>query len=192
MRGASETLVPENAPTPALLKKVLAQGMIAGREHKRLRVRDGRGRKMVLPSEVIVPEDVEALRDRRYEQVWACLIDKRGDPKPEWVMRIISRYHVTELNREIGSVVVAYSFAWNNERTLQSARQLAIAPVPERDLGDDIDHFSVGDDMAETWGWESSMAEVTAADAVMLLRDLEQFSGRVKPPRLHISNSVET
>lgn len=177
MRQSSERLVSEDPPVPTQLFSLAAQGIMVARRHDMLRVRP-KGRKMVLPTQVTIPLDAGLPEGRRFEESWACMV-RRADFRT-WSMRLISRYHIVQESTGIGTEVQEFKFEWDKERTSLASRQIRVAPAPERDLGDYVDAFSVGQDMADEWYWREQMELLTKGDVDDLISDLETQDGRVQ------------
>ena len=176
MRQQAETLVSENAPTPAQLFNLAAQGIIVAQKYSKLHTRP-KGRKMVLPTRVTIPVAGDDLQDRRFEESWACMV-RRSDFRL-WSMRLISRYYIIQDGQGIGGEVQEFKFEWNKIRATLATRQIRIAPAPEYDLADLVDNFSARDDIAEEWFWREQMELLTGSDVNRLTHDLEKQDGRV-------------
>lgn len=176
MRQSAERLVSEDAPTPAQLFSLAAQGIIVAQRHNKLRTRP-KGRKMVLPTQITIPLEGANTPERRYEQSWACGVRRAGFR--QWSMRLISRYHVIEDGHGIGSEVQEFKFEWDTERATMAAREIRVAPGLEYDLADIIDRFSARDDIAEEWYWREQMELLTKGDVSDLTRELEKQDGGI-------------
>lgn len=176
MRQSSERLVSEDPPVPAQLFGLAAQGIMVAQRHDMLRLRP-KGRKMVLPMQVTIPLDAGLPEGRRFEESWACMV-RRADFRI-WSMRLISRYHIVQENTGIGTEVQEFKFEWDKEKTTLASRQIRVAPVPERDLGDYIDAFSMRPDIADEWYWREQMELLTKGDVDDLIGELEAQDGRI-------------